>query len=184
MDWANRIPNQTSSYGRILCRTFNNGIAIGDKIVNFNVNVPSSMVPSISSVTVSDSASGINAQFGAYIQGKSSPRIQINASGSYSSTIRSYSTTINGRIYSGSTINLGTIYDVGTINYTTTVTDSRGRTANYSSSFSVLSYSPPSISSFSVVRCDSSGTETSDGTYVKVSINGSISSCNNKNSNS
>ena len=61
------------------------------------------------------------------------------------------------------------------------MTDSRGRTATKTTSISVVDYSVPSIS-VTASRCDSSGTITGNGTYLRVTANYSISSVSGKNS--
>ena len=63
-----------------------------------------------------------------------------------------------------------------------TVTDSRGRTASISQTIAVVDYSTPSITRFSAERCNSAGTAAqTDGTRVRVSLAGSVSSVNSKN---
>ena len=65
---------------------------------------------------------------------------------------------------------------------TVTVTDSRGRTAAYSTTFNVLDYSPPSITAFSAERCSSDGSAAQlDGTNVRYSFSGKVTALNNKN---
>lgn len=183
LDWASRIPAQTSGTGRIRCLTYNGSTLIGEKIYNFTAAVPESVVPSISSITATETASGINAKFSAFIQGKSIPQITITAAGAYGSTISTYTTTLESISYPGSTFTAGILNNSGTVTITSTVTDSRGRTASKPTTITVLPYSPPTISSFSIERCNSDGTLNPDGTYVKIILTGNIASCNSKNTN-
>lgn len=60
-------------------------------------------------------------------------------------------------------------------------TDSRGFTSTYYKTYKILPYTAPIISNSDVTRCDSSGTLSLNGTYVKVTITYSISSLNSKN---
>lgn len=56
-------------------------------------------MPTINSVTLSESIPEIYRQFGAFVQGKSEISGGVSASGAYSSTIKSYSVSINGFSY-------------------------------------------------------------------------------------
>ena len=98
LDFANNVPNATSSWGTIYVDTYNGSKLIGTKSVTFTATVPSNMVPSISSINLSD-ATGLSNTYGGYIKTKSKANISINASGSYSSTISSYSIYVNGNTY-------------------------------------------------------------------------------------
>ena len=69
----------------------------------------------------------------------------------------------------------------GTKTYTCKTTDSRGRSATKSVSVIVVDYSNPSIS-VSAIRCNSDGTASANGTYLKVTCNYSIASVSGKNS--
>ena len=64
---------------------------------------------------------------------------------------------------------------------TVKITDSRNRTANKSVSYSVVSYSNPTINNFTVTRCNQDGTENDEGAYAKCTLKATISSVNNKN---
>ena len=60
--------------------------------------------------------------------------------------------------------------------------DSRGRwSAEQTVSISVVTYSPPAASGYSVQRCNSSGTITANGTYGKGLVTFVYSSCSSKN---
>lgn len=183
LDWATRIPAQTSGTGRIRCLTYNGSTLIGEKTYSFTATVPSNVVPSISSISVEETVSGLNKTFGAFIQGKSIPKITVTAAGAYGSTITTYSTTVDSISYLNNTFTAGILNTSGAVTITSTVTDSRGRTVSKSTTITVVPYSPPTISSFSIERCSADGTINPDGTSVKIITTGSIASCNNKNSN-
>ena len=172
---ASQIPNGTSGTCTITCKTYNGSTLIGTKTVSLTVKVPSSVVPSISALTVSEAVSGLNTQFGGYVQNKSKLKATITAAGSYSSTITAYKTTIAGKSYSGSSVTSGVITSSGTVTISTTVTDSRGRTATKSTTVTVQAYTAPKISKFSAVRTDAG---------VNASMNFSITSLGSKNTKS
>lgn len=178
---ASQIPNGTSGTCTITCKTYNGSTLIGTKTVSFTAKVPSSVVPSISALTVAEAVSGLSAKFGAYIQNKSKLKVTITAAGSYSSTIKTYKTTIAGKSYSGSSVTSGVLTSSGTVTISTTVTDSRGRTATKSSTVSVLAYTAPKISKFTVHRANSAGVQDYESTSVNCAYTWAISSLGNKN---
>jgi hypothetical protein len=169
---ASQIPNGTSGTCTITCKTYNGSTLIGTKTVSFTAKVPSSVVPSISALTVSEATTGLAAQFGAYIQNKSKLKVTITAAGSYSSTIKSYKTTVAGKSYTASSFTSSVLTSSGTVTISTTVTDSRGRTATKSSTVSVLAYTAPKITKFSALRTNAG---------VQVTMNFSIASLGSKN---
>lgn len=142
---------------------------------------PTSLVPTISSVTLSEAVSDIASKFGAYVQNKSKVRVVTSASGVGGSTISSVKTIINGVTYTGATITSGFLTKSGTIGISIKVTDSRGRVASASKSISVTEYSPPKITAFAGFRALSDGTENYEGTCLSVSYSFSIAGVGDKN---
>ena len=178
---ASQVPDATSGTATITCHTYSGGTLIGTKTTTVTLQVPSSVVPTISGVTLSDATSGIAAQFGTYVQSKSALKVQISASSQYGATIRSYSTTVLGTTYTGSSVTTSPLGQSGTVEVSIKVTDSRGRTATTTRSISVIAYSAPRITSFSADRVDSSGNADDEGTHLKVTLALSISPVGNKN---
>ena len=180
--WINAMPSSTSGTAKVTVTTYSGSTKIGTAVSkNFTVTVPSSVVPTISGVTISEATAGLAAQFGAYVQSKSKLAVTITAAGVYSSTIKSYKTTIQGANYTARSFTSGVLSKSGTSTITITVTDSRGRTASTTRSLAVTAYAAPKITSFQAVRCLANGTENYDGTYIKAAINFSISAVGNKN---
>lgn len=181
MDFCDNIGSAVSGTGTIYVDTYSGSNYIGTKSVNFTANVPSSVVPSINSVAISEANSGVGLDV--YVQNKSQLRVITNASGSYSSWITSCKITgIDNNVYWGTDITSGILIGSGTKTITITVTDSRGRTASTTRTYNCIAYSNPQIISFGASRCDADGTENDDGENIKYSFKGSISSINNKNS--
>lgn len=169
---ANQIPTGTSGTCTITCKTYNGSTLIGTKTVSFTAKVPSSVVPSISSVTITEAVSGIATQFGAFVQGKSKAKVVTVASGAYSSTISSYKTVIESKTYTGANITSAVLSGSGSVSVKVTVTDGRGRTATTTKTITVSSYTAPKITKFSAVRNDSG---------VSITMNFAISSMSEKN---
>lgn len=181
---ASSYPTATKGTITIGLNTYNGSTQIGGtQTVNLNITIPASIAPSVSAIAVSEAASGLS-NFG-YVQTKSKLKIVASASGSYSSSIRSYVYNIGSQSYSGleDTYTMGEVVrDSGTVAVTVTVTDSRGRTASKTVSITILAYSPPQITHFECSRCgDANGSANANGQYLKVTFGYSVSPLNNKN---
>lgn len=175
---SSQVPNSTSGTATIKIQTMNGNTWIAEASKTITLNVPSSVVPTISSVT----ATGNNLLGGVYVAGKSTVTAKINgASGAYSSTIKSYSISGANISSSASSATSGTL---GAGDYTITgkVTDSRGRTASKSTKITVHSYYAPSVA-INLYRCDSGGNKNDSGTYARVAITPNIVNVGNANVN-
>ena len=127
---ANQIPNSTSGTCTITCTTYNGDTLIGTKTVGLTLNVPSSVVPTVSIGTLTEANTtmqGLN--WGVFVQNKSQLNIPITAAGIYGSSISSIVTTINGVNFTGSNVTTSTLVTAGNNTISTTAIDSRGRTA-------------------------------------------------------
>lgn len=178
---ANSIPNTTYGTLTIRCITKNGSTVVGTKTALLTVKVPTTVIPTISSVTLAEAATGGITSIGAYVQTKSKIEATITAAGSYGSTIKSYTSVFEGKSYSGASFTTDFVKGSGTVSIKTTVTDSRGRTATKTTSVTVLSYEAPTISTFNVARYTSGGVANPDGTYAWVTIAYNVTSLNSKN---
>lgn len=178
---ASQLPNTTSGKLVIYCDTYNGSTKIGTKSVTITVRVPSSVVPTIGSVAVTDTNTTQYEKLGGVVKGKSKLSVKITASGAYGSTISSYSTTAGGKTYAGSSFTVSSVTSAGTLTFTVTVKDSRGRTAKTTKSITVLDYANPVISKFTVIRADSDGTPNDEGNSLLISYGFNISPVNDKN---
>lgn len=180
-DLASQIPNTTSGTATIRCITKNGSTVIGTKTVVMTLKVPASVVPTISAVTATENTSGLAAQFGAFVQGKSALNVKVTAAGAKGSTISSYKATLQGVAYTGASFTTGTLLLSGTHSLVVTVTDSRGRSASKTTSITVLPYTLPATSEFKAFRCDENGSAKGDGTYLSVAYAYSVASLGGKN---
>lgn len=181
--WLNAIPNATSGTAKVTVTTYSGSTKIGSAVSkNFTLTVPASVVPTISSVAVADTTTH-QTTFGNMVQGKSKAKFTITAAGALSSTIKAYKTVFEGKTYTGATPTTNTITGSGSVKATITVTDSRGRTASTTKSWTVAAYAAPKIISFQGFRCLADGTENYDGTFLSLAVNYSIAAVNNKNTN-
>lgn len=181
--WCDAIPNATSGTATITLTTKNGSSTIGSTSKNITITVPSSVVPSVSNIAVSEGNSVVTTAFGSrYVQNLSTLKAVITAAGKYSSTISKYSTSYNSKTYTASSFTTSTITSSGSTTMTTTVTDSRGRTAKLSKTITVIPYQSPNIIGVSYIQCDADGAPNVNGNYMKVTVGGSISSVENQNS--
>ena len=180
-DWEKNIPDSTSGIATFTLETISGSTSVGSKTVNATIKVRSGVVPSIGTVSISDTNS-ICAGIGQYVQSQSKLKFTIATSGNQGSTITSVSTKFNGQTYSGSTFTTQAIQNSGTLSYTITVTDSRGRTATKSGSVNVVAYNPPSLTNVSAKRANSSyAVDESSGTYALLHFKVGFTSLSNKN---
>lgn len=161
------LPNSTSGTATIRADTYNGSTKIGSASKNFPLKVPSSVVPTLSGVSVTRVDGDVPEDWGVYVKGKSSAKVQINgAAGAYGSTIKAYA--ISGGDYSGTTnpFTTGALNTAGEVTFTGKITDSRGRTASSSASITVEDYAPPVLTSVEAHRCSASGELQDDGEYI------------------
>lgn len=180
--WLNAIPNSTSGTAKVTVTTYSGSTKIGSAVSkSFKITVPASVVPTISAVSLTEAVSGLAAQFSGYVQNKSKIACKVTAAGAYSSTIKTYKTTVQGANFSSAAFTSGFLTKSGTSNVTVTVTDSRGRTATTTKSITVIAYAAPKITSFQGFRCLADGTENYEGTYINAAVKFSISAVGDKN---
>lgn len=163
--------------------TFNGSTSIGKNSYTKTCTIPSSIVPSISAFTLTEAVDGLATQFGVFVKNQSKISYNVTASGSYSSTIKSYSVSIAGQQLtskSGTTAILSV--NAGTYTATVKVTDSRGRTATKNVSFTVHDYYAPYFTIVPTVnRCLFDGTLDDEGEYYSLTLGVKIAPVNNKN---
>lgn len=169
MDTLKEIPNAIQGQGNIRVVTKNGNSEVGQQATTFYISAPSNIVPSFSSLAIERVDNGVPSAWGVYVKGKSKAKLTINgASGIHGSTINKYEISGGGYSTTGSSFTTGVLNTAGTITFTGVITDSRGRTATKTVNCSVVDYFSPSVREFVIGRCNSSGTLTDEGTYVKV----------------
>lgn len=180
-DLASKIPSATSGTVTIRCITKNGSTTVGTKTITMTLKVPTSVVPSVSTVSAVEAVDGLAAQFGAFVKGKSKIKVTISAAGAKGSTIKSYSTTLAGKTYTGGSFTTQEVGASGSVAMVTTVTDSRGRTAKKTTTLTVLDYSTPTISALQVYRVNDAGEDDQDGVYIAIRYAYAVASIGGKN---
>ena len=179
--WEKDLPNSTSGIATFTLETFSGSTSVGSKSVNATIKVRSGVIPSIGTVSISDTNS-ICTGIGQYVQSQSRLKFSIATSGSQGSTVTSVSTKFEGQTYNSSSFTTGTVQGSGTLSYVITVTDSRGRTASKSGSVTVSAYSSPSLTNVTARRANSSYTvDEASGTYALLHFKVGFTSLTGKN---
>lgn len=183
------ITNATSAVCTIYCDTYSGSTLVGTVQVSFNLAVPSSVQPSISTITITDN-SGYLSTYGAYVQSRSSVRAAVTASAMYGAYVSRVVVEMDGLSAQGTntatgsrtfTLTIGAPANTGTRTIRVTAYDSRGRSVSATRTISVAAYSAPAISSSTqVYRYDTTlGVADDESTTVRVHVVGSITNVNN-----
>lgn len=180
----------TSATCTLTCKTYDGSTLIGTRTSVFMLSIPASVKPTISSVSVTDS-NGYASTYGGYIAGGVSIlSVEINASGSYGSTVSKYtaklgSGTLQTHTNGDSTFDISaSTFDSGSVILTTSAIDSRGRGAYNYKTINVLSYTYPSLTGTKIQRWNTStGQPDDESSTVRVSVVSNICDVGNKNLN-
>lgn len=168
------IPDAQSGTGEITVVTKSGSTVIGTKKRAFTLQAPSTVVPTISAINVSDANPDVASLIGAYVQGESLLQAAVVAAGAYGSTIKSRKVTVDGTtVDSGQSVSLPTS---GSRVVAAAVTDSRGRTGTATGTVSVLPYEPPQVRDFSVARATSAGVPNVNGSHLLMTLDALVSS--------
>lgn len=181
LDLCELLPNTTEGRFTIRVETYEGYSLIGSKNAVITVKVPESITPTALENTYTETISGLTDKFGGWVQDISVLDITINASGQYGATIIQCVTEFMGKTYTGLKFRTDVLNKSGTYAIKTTVTDSRGRKLVINDSLYILPYTFPKIGSLKAYRCNSSGTKSDEGTYVKVEFDYTVNVMNNNN---
>lgn len=162
-DIATTAPNAAYKEVELRCSTVYEGATIGAPVFACKLLVPEKYKPT-ASLAITDT-SGIFDEYGVYLSGRSTLSMKITAAGAGGSTIKSYKTTVNGVIYTGSSF---TATAKSSTHINTTVTDSRGREYSFYTFVKVLEYSKPVISELQAWRVNTEGAAEPSGENIAV----------------
>ena len=182
-DCASLVPAGTSTSISVICTTYGpGGEDLGSMSLAFIATVPASVTPTIGAVTVTEAVAGLAERYRAFVQSRSRVSVKIEAGGAKGSTISQITSTLEGRSYTGAAWTAESpLSGSGTLQLSVTVTDSRGRKAVKTAAISVLAYTPPQITAFSVYRTASAAANApaaSGGAYAAVRYAYSVPSLN------
>lgn len=181
-DLANQAPSDNSVKVEFTITTYNGNANVGSSSpdpITCAIPYTGTFVP-VLMPTTSD-ANGHFTTYGAFVQGQSKLKVDIQTYGAYGAWITSVQTEFDGAIYPGTSVESNTITKSGSLPLKITVTDSRGRQSISETTITVLAYEMPKINSLTVARCDANGNIDASGVYLLAKFNATISALNNKN---
>lgn len=175
---CNQLPNATTGTLAASLTTYTaEGVQVGVPNSKTAVlTVPSSVVPTISSVTLEE---GTPSGFGVYAKSLSTVKATVSAAGAYSSTVANIVVKVGNNSYIANSSGVAVseiLQTYGSISVVTTVTDSRGRTATNTKTITVYDYFQPTIGMSIAIN--------SSTNVVTTTVTGSIAPVNNLNAKS
>lgn len=157
---ATAMPNRTSDWGQIVLETYSGSTKIGQTNCILTLNVPTSMTPSLGSITLTDSNTAVKNLLNTantFAEIVSDIKVAFNdATGVQGSTITGYHAEIVNKNQStnANNGNLGLMKWNGSAQIKAWVTDSRGRSSNaVTTDITVLEYFLPTLT-FTAIRGD------------------------------
>ncbi|MGX8835331.1 DUF859 family phage minor structural protein [Amedibacillus sp. YH-ame6] len=177
---ASQIPNAMSGICTMTLYTYNGGTLIGTKSMTLSIRIdPTQCAPSFTNISVTRVDNGVPASWGIYVQGKSKATISIEgATAKYGASIVSYQISVEG-FNGGNGLTAGP-FRSGTISIKASIVDSRNISTNQITQIVVYENTPPALS-IKAERCNSAGTPSNNGAYIKVTPTYSCASVNGKN---
>ena len=167
-------------------QTYNGSALIGSNTYTKTFAIPEQLsdgtkIAPKCDIAVSDYM-GYAEQYGGYVKNKSRLAVSVATEMAYNSAINSYSTSVNGTTYTGSSFVTEALKTAGDMTIASTVTDKRGRSGSDSETINVLDYAAPAVTYLSVHRCNADGAENEQGECVKVTYTCKATSLNFQNS--
>jgi hypothetical protein len=180
--FMNDIPSATQSSALVITvATYDGGSLLGTTNVAVTMTVPSSVIPTVDTITCTDTGGNIPASWAVFVKSLSTLHVNVSASGAYGSTITGYLIEALNQSIIQNNSDIGVIDSSGSVTVEVTVTDSRGRTGTATATISVVDYDIPEIESCVVERTNSQGIPTENGTYLRVTLGCSVSSVDHHN---
>ena len=181
--WLSELKNATSGTLYFRLFTYNGSTEVGSIQYHYTLTVPTNVVPTAGTFTVSPVADGAipDGWSSLFVQNYSKAQLSLaNVQGVYGSTITgvqftgwggSVSGTASGTTYSATS---GLLTEKGSRTISAIVTDSRGRTTTVTKTITVTEYFKPYIQSITAKRCLQDGTLDDLGTYVRLVVTAAI----------
>lgn len=176
------IPNAAASSALVITvKTYSGGSLLGTTNTAITCEVPASVVPTISAITCTDTGNQVPSSWDVFVKTLSTLHVKATAAGAYGSTITSYLIEAMDQAITQNDVDIGAITSSGSVSVKVTVTDSRGRTAESTTSITVIDYELPVIESALVERTNDRGIPAENGTFLRVTLGCSVSSVDHHN---
>lgn len=173
-----KLPNSVSGTVSYVLHTYSGATEVGSVSYTGTVSVGSTIKPTAPTVTLSpvNTNAWISSK-GLYVGGYTKLRVQSSATAGSGATMSSY--TISGAFSAtGADVTTTTALTAGTKSITVTATDSRGRTNSTTTTVTFLSYSSPSLTTFTAERGTYAGgtwISNVNGDHIRVTAIGTVS---------
>lgn len=168
--WLSQIPSATSKSGTLTITTYRGSATVGSNSYTATFYVPSSVKPTAPTITLTPvNTNAWMSSNNLYVGGYTKLKVQSSATAGSGASMSSYSVT-GAFIATGSNVT-SNVLTAGAKTVTVTATDSRGRTNSNSASVTFLTYTNPSITTFSAERGTYSGgawTSDDNGDHIRV----------------
>lgn len=138
---------------------------VGSRQTELHCPIPETVVPTLE-VGITDET-GVYDSYGAFLRSQSQAVVQTWACGAFGSQIRDIQVRCGGLTGTGERVVFALEND-GTVPISVTVTDSRGRTAQYETAIWVHPYQKPTVTIRGAYRCDELGVAQADGQWLRV----------------
>ena len=177
LDLAYQVPSDDEVTVTIYCNTYTDSgtTLVGTKSVSITATVPTNVTPYAEILNRGD-ATAAYVKLGTYVQNVSHLNLHIGNSGTYGSYVTGVGITLGGKAFSSGALITGS----GNLTLRITVTDSRGRSSSDEEIISVAPYKEPKLA-LTAHRCDEDGTANDAGEYAKITVSGSTTQVNNRN---
>lgn len=164
----------------VTCKTMSGSTQIGTSSCSFMCYLEGTDVPVFTSSSVTDST-GLYSTYGVYVQNKSILVVNAVATPTEGASIAKYETSLGSLYAYGTTtpLTLGSPPIAGQQDVRIRATDTRGRTILGTKAINVAEYSAPDFT-IDARRTNSAGTNNDEGTYIRVTVEGSTTNVNNK----
>lgn len=168
--WLSQIPSATSKSGTLTITTYRGSATVGSNSYTATFYVPSSIKPTAPTITLTPvNTNAWMSSNNLYVGGYTKLKVQSSATAGSGASMSSYSVT-GAFTATGSNVT-SNVLTAGAKTVTVTATDSRGRTNSNSASVTFLTYTNPSITTFSAERGTYSGgawTSDDNGDHIRV----------------
>lgn len=180
--YAPLLTNAKSTTATITVETFYSGYSVGTRSVVVTINFVDADVAPYVTMAVND-PTGHATTYGAFVASKSKIKVELSATYRYGAVYAATAINANGQDYATNPATTDEIVSTGNTAVSGRIVDSRGVSSNTAQqTITILPYSPPQITSFTIHRCNQDGTLNDQGAYCRVDYSVEVSPLNNHNS--
>jgi hypothetical protein len=186
--WLSQIPASFSGVATCTLETHSDSTVIDTRSKTFTIACPDSVVPVIGSVSLSPVSGSVPPAWNLYVKGRSSVLVQASSiAAGTGASITGYQITGGGYDSKRVSYTTGVAHTTdpidrsGNVDFTLTVYDSRGRSAQMTVAANFVEYNPPLIEGFKAYRVNSERTVDPNGTNIKCEVSYSFNLLSTKN---